>query len=725
MNDKPADINKHSHEEDDTFHTILLDAQPTKICKHKHKKANDLSFSVYVDNKVHMQGYKRRRQRWEDDESVIACNGCKEEFSLMFRRHHCRACGKIFCYNCAGNNVIIPKEMFEDLPKHPYYTTKSGDPVRVCDNCSQNIQEFNKFYKYIKTRICDLDLIKLKKILPTGGMQTIEECEEEYSYLDHETNVNINSEQNTNIPMTNAAKYCINRLREIQYKLPTDKFTPIERDLLWTNRRYFSGHSKWLVQLLKIVDYTDHEQVNELKDIIDQPKTRSCWDNMCTRYCSPTIELVGLMDILHAQLSHPIVNEIIKNCIDSCDSGELFLYLPFIAFYIDKNDFLYETLMDKYAGDDRFMSEFYWCIHMYNKSEEFKDIFEMSVRSMPVYTKIIRMKELIDFDPNRRYVDVITPIDPNMVYSHIKNDPEDQKDGHRVERMDSYSNPVMIPFVQQDGTVKKIIYKSEDIRKDHLVSNLLQLAQMRLKKEGIINIDIITYKVCPMTFTSGFIEVVDNSTTIYDITNKLGFTVQNYIGEHNPDMTIREVKDTFMQSTAVYSVMAYLLGFGDRHADNIMISESGLLFHVDFSYILGMDPKYRSKSIKFNPEIINMIGGKQSSNYPEFKKRCAAINNQLRLHINMFMNMLLLVSDIDPTLSREHVREEILTRFEVGESSLDAALHMDTKIDIGGYTFADKLIDVVHTAKDSKIVKGWNYLMSELPSQIRSYFTEE
>ena len=65
---------------------------------------------------------------WEKDEAVSACR-CGQAFSLFIRRHHCRSCRKIFCYNCC---TVQSKELaFLESGYH-----KGRYPQRVCAECN-------------------------------------------------------------------------------------------------------------------------------------------------------------------------------------------------------------------------------------------------------------------------------------------------------------------------------------------------------------------------------------------------------------------------------------------------------------------------------------------------------------------------------------------------------------------------------------------------------------
>lgn len=50
---------------------------------------------------------------WADDKSVSSCRRCDRKFSLIRRRHHCRACGHIFCEQCANEQRFIPNGNFD------------------------------------------------------------------------------------------------------------------------------------------------------------------------------------------------------------------------------------------------------------------------------------------------------------------------------------------------------------------------------------------------------------------------------------------------------------------------------------------------------------------------------------------------------------------------------------------------------------------------------------
>lgn len=59
---------------------------------------------------------------WVPDADVKSCNDCGLKFTVVRRRHHCRACGHVFCRDCSQDKCPLPSFGYK------------GDQ-RVCDSC--------------------------------------------------------------------------------------------------------------------------------------------------------------------------------------------------------------------------------------------------------------------------------------------------------------------------------------------------------------------------------------------------------------------------------------------------------------------------------------------------------------------------------------------------------------------------------------------------------------
>ncbi|EMF14822.1 uncharacterized protein SEPMUDRAFT_148412 [Sphaerulina musiva SO2202] len=87
--------------------------------------------------------------RWQPDNDVSQCPVCDTDFSLLYRRHHCRKCGRVVCARCSPHRITIPRQYIVQPPEQQRLflfneesSTDLSDPalgggevVRVCNPC--------------------------------------------------------------------------------------------------------------------------------------------------------------------------------------------------------------------------------------------------------------------------------------------------------------------------------------------------------------------------------------------------------------------------------------------------------------------------------------------------------------------------------------------------------------------------------------------------------------
>ncbi|RYG47273.1 hypothetical protein EON67_08720 [archaeon] len=199
------------------------------------------------------------------------------------------------------------------------------------------------------------------------------------------------------------------------------------------------------------------------------------------------------------------------------------------------------------------------------------------------------------------------------------------------------------------ASYKIIFKKGDDMRQDQLIIQMIRLMDAQLKRVGL-DLRLTPYRVLATSTNAGMMEMVLDSMPVSAVLSQHKNDIMAFFRTHHPqpgaDYNIDpDIMDTYVKSCAGYCVITYLLGIGDRHLDNIMLCKDGHLFHVDFGFIFGMDPKPRPAPMRLTAEMIEGMGGPDSNNYHRFKSYCCQAYITLRKSVDLIMSLLNLMRD--------------------------------------------------------------------------------
>ncbi|KAL1790737.1 phosphatidylinositol 4,5-bisphosphate 3-kinase catalytic subunit gamma isoform [Sigmodon hispidus] len=271
--------------------------------------------------------------------------------------------------------------------------------------------------------------------------------------------------------------------------------------------------------------------------------------------------------------------------------------------------------------------------------------------------------------------------------------------------MASKKKPLWLEFKCADPTVLSnetigIIFKhGDDLRQDMLILQILRIMESIWETESL-DLCLLPYGCISTGDKIGMIEIVKDATTIAKIQQStVGNTgafkdevLNHWLKEKCPiEEKFQAAVERFVYSCAGYCVATFVLGIGDRHNDNIMISETGNLFHIDFGHILGNYKSFlgiNKERVPFvlTPDFLFVMGtsGKKTSpHFQKFQDICVRAYLALRHHTNLLIILfsMMLMTGMPQLTSKEDI-EYIRDALTVGKNEEDAKKYFLDQIEV-------------------------------------------
>lgn len=525
---------------------------------------------------------------------------------------------------------------------------------------------------------------------------------------------------------------------------PTEELKSEEKDLVWKFRHHLTKDKRALTKFVKSVAWSDYNEARQAVQLL--PK----WTE---------IDVDDALELLGPTFDNAAVRAYAVDRLRDSNDDELLLYLLQLVQALK-----FEKISPKYTVDsvqDSSLAQFLIhravnnfmlgnFLHWYlivecddrspDQCKEYRKLFAKvefdfmnelaSVRGGPEQRKILlrqgelitvlsriskeirfsredrphklqRLKkylaepknELTSFDPP-----LPLPLDPSILVTSI--DPAEPL----VFKSSLF--PLMVQFRTTAGTKYPVIFKTgDDLRQDQLVIQIISLMDRLLRKENL-DLKLTPYRILATSANAGAVQFIP-SISLAAASTKYKGSILAYLRANNPDSTTdlgvrKEAMDTYVKSCAGYCVITYLLGVGDRHLDNLLIAPNGQFFHADFGYILGRDPKPFAPQMKLCREMVEGMGGSQSSQYANFKSFCFTAYTTLRKSSNLILNLFSLMVDANITDVRLMAREaggaveKVRERFHLELTEEESIRHFEGLIGDSVGAIFPVFIDTIH-----------------------------
>jgi len=643
--------------------------------------------------------------------------------------HNCRNCGNVFCGTCSNYWNTIP-DCITHIPTSTGIKAEidRDAPMRLCKPCNEKINLIKKLEVLLKSvQIVEMDIFAFKTIgndddLSDSFITKVNSIPDMKDMTEADVISFARNFMNGKL-WKQLSNFYLSKFREIQYKLPYQEYSEWEKNALWTNYKYLKGHDVWMVHVIKaflkdkeklktVVRYFfcnhnsdgnyDSNCVESNTDYVVMKDRDECWDRMCNRLCQQKLSWENALFLLDSiaslkwKIKNVLMSEIVK-ALNRCEDDKLENLFPVIIYRLinTPDETLLSFIISRCAISKRLANFTY----LYLVTEKPNNVRTCDY----LISRLFRGLSAENYETIMKVNNFVRTIEDNYSDNTIKNldqidvcvSPTQPELGEQKVSPKLIPNEISanrpIPILLSPNTEKEnsILLKNEDLRTDLIIMSIIRLMKTIIEEALKIDLHVVTYNVQPTSLNTGYIQMVDKAQTLYKIEETLQSTLANYIRKHNPDIPTKELNERFSRSCAFYSVMTFLLGIGDRHLDNIMLTEKGELFHIDYGFVLGKDPRpMKSPYMRISEGMLDAIGGLHSEEYVKFKDLCYEIYDISRRHVNTFVILLSLLPKqntggtwTNPKVSDTRVLREVVKRFAPGETYEKAKSILDTRID--------------------------------------------
>lgn len=420
--------------------------------------------------------------------------------------------------------------------------------------------------------------------------------------------------------------------------------------------------------LLHCVQWNNRDEVSEIQNILRD------W---------PIVSEENALELLDFAYADSSVRRYAVRCIRQLDNDKLELYLLQLVQAVKHESYfhcdLVEFLLDRALNNQRIGHNLFW--HLRSEMQvpsvqtRFGIILEAYLKGSQEHIPML-LKQKLCLDELKkgsehakkgnkdkgRYLlqeflsighvkqklsDFLCPLDPTLRCKTVK--PESCK------VMDSKMRPLWIVFENSDRYADDIcvIFKNgDDLRQDMLTLQMLRVMDRIWKNHGY-DFRMNPYSCLSTEHKLGMIEVVLKAETIANIQKKKGMfsatspfkkgSLFSWLRDHNEtSQALDKAIHEFTLSCAGYCVATYVLGVADRHSDNIMVKETGQLFHIDFGHILGHFKEkfgFRRERVPFvlTHDFVYIINkgktDRETDEFKTFKELCETVSGLVFLFV--------------------------------------------------------------------------------------------